>query len=95
MEKRNIFNIEAETTRDEAFKRKAKIIGEIALGSAMLLMEDKKTHMFAIGVGLMQGLKYKGSLTNGIKGGLAGYGALIMANAIQNIVANRESIKDA
>lgn len=94
-EKTIILDMNTGGTRDEALKRKAKVVGEIAMNSTIVLMEDTKTHMFAAGIGLMQGLKYKGSLSNGIKGGLAAYGALIVANTIQNVVHNRDTIKDA
>jgi hypothetical protein len=79
----------------EVLKRKLGVIGSIAKDSTVLLMEDKKTHAFAIGIGLMQGLKYRGSLKLGVKGGIAAYGALILANTIQNVVNNRDAIKKA
>lgn len=79
----------------EVLKRKLGAIGSIAKDGTMLLMEDKRTHAFAIGIGLMQGLKYKGSLKLGVKGGIAAYGALILANTIQNVVNNRDVIKKA
>lgn len=84
-----------EGTRVDALKRKAKVIGEIAKHSAIAVMEDGRTHSVAGGIALMQGLKYNGNLKNGIKGGLAVYGVLIGINTVQNIVINKELIKNA
>jgi len=95
MDNEKIIDIESLGTKDENFKRKLNVIKEIAMGSAIGLLEDKRTHVFAVSVGLYQGLKYKGNFKNGIKGGIAAYSALILANTIHNIVDNRDEIKNS
>ena len=79
----------------ESFKRKAIVIRDISISSMMQIMEDQKTHTVAAGVGLIQGLKYGGSLSRGIKGGIAAYGVMIGANVIHNVIQNREVIRKA
>lgn len=79
----------------EKYKGKAMIIGEIVGKSTKVVLEDSKTYGLAVGVGLMQGLKYNGSIKRGTKAGLATVGAMVGANIIQNVVINIEAIKKA
>lgn len=76
-------------------KRKVLVIKEIVVGSTIHLLEDGRVHGLAIGIGLQQGLKYNGNLKNGVKGALATYGAMIVANSVQNVIHNIDVIKKA
>ena len=76
-------------------KRQVGLIKEIIVESTKSVLEDKNIHGLAIGIGLQQGLKYNGNLVNGVKGALATYGAVIVANGVQNIVHNLDVIKKA
>lgn len=73
---------------------KAKIVGDIAMDAAMKQIGDQKTITLALGVGLIQGLKYNGSLKRGIKAGLATMGVVAGANVVMNIAKNWDVIKN-
>lgn len=81
--------------KEEKIRRKAKVIGEISKKSAMSVLEDPSTYTYAAAIGLFQGLKYRGSISQGIKAGVATIGVFVGANVIQNIVNNRDEIKKA
>jgi exosortase/archaeosortase len=76
-------------------QRQGTIIKEIVIGSAKLVLEDEKSYALAGTVGLIQGLKYNGSLNRGIKAGVATISVMVGANIIRNIVGNIEQIKNA
>lgn len=90
-----IIEIGINKEKGNKLKRQAKMIGDMIILNTTILMEDKRTHAIAVGIGLMQGLKYRGSFKNGVKAGLATYGALIAAQTIQNVVQERDEIKKA
>lgn len=75
-------------------KRKAEIVGRIAMNSAMSQLSEGSTYSWALGAGLIQGLKYNGSLKRGIKAGLATMGVVVAANVVRNIALNWDTIKD-
>lgn len=75
-------------TKDDEIKRKVMMVKDIAMNSAMKVMGDDKAHMAAIGIGLMQGLKYKGSLANGLKGAVVTYAAFVISDAIKSVVSD-------
>lgn len=92
-EKAKIYNFKG-NEKTEIFKKQAEAIKDIAVASTMVVLEDNKTHVFAASIGLLQGLKYKGSIKLGLKAGLAAYGTLIVVNTIQNVIRNRDEIKN-
>lgn len=69
----------------ENIKRKGAVMGNIALNAAMKQMADKSGVQLAVGVGLVQGLKYRGNLKRGIKAGLVTYGMMAGINAVVNV----------
>jgi exosortase/archaeosortase len=73
-------------------KRKAKRIGYITIGSVLKQISDGATLSLGIGVGLIQGLKYNGSLKRGIKAGLVTVGVVASVNVVRNIADNWEAI---
>jgi hypothetical protein len=77
----------------EDLKRKGKVACTIAVGAAIKQMGDKSTVQWALGVGVIQGLKYSGSIKRGVKAGLATYGAFAGANAVMNIARSWDVIK--
>lgn len=85
------------TVRVEGNKlqRQAMIIKEITIGSVKLVVEDERSYALAGTVGLIQGLKYNGSVKRGIKAGTATMGVMVGVNIIRNIVGNYEEIKNA
>jgi hypothetical protein len=90
--------IDVETTKNErmeVFKRKAEAVTEIVVGSFEAQLKDPRTFQFAAGIGLYQGLKYRGSLKQGLKAGVAAVGVMASCNAIVNIINNYEDIKKA
>lgn len=76
-------------------QRQATIIKEIAIGSAKLVLEDERSYALAGTVGLIQGLKYNGSLNRGVKAGVSTMGVMVGVNIVRNIVGNFEGIKNA
>jgi hypothetical protein len=79
----------------DKYKGKAELIGKIAKRSTRVMLEDGKTYSLAVGIGLVQGLKYNGSFKRGAKAGAATMGVMVGANIIQNIVINLDEIKRA
>ncbi len=77
----------------EDFKRKGKVACTIAVGAAIKQMGDRSTVKWALGIGLIQGLKYSGNFKRGVKAGLATYGAIAGANAVMNVAVNWDTIK--
>lgn len=88
---KKVFEIKQEGT----LKNKAKAVKTIVQESIRTVIEDNECHMFAGGVALHQGLKYKGSFKQGAKGAFATYGTLIAINSVQNIVTNFDVIRKA
>jgi hypothetical protein len=76
-------------------QRQAKVIGSIAAQSARVILEDEKSYALAGTVGLIQGLKYNGSIKRGMKAGVATMSVMVGANIIQNLVHNIDVIKNA
>lgn len=79
----------------DKYKGKVNLISHIAKASTRTVLEDSKTYGLAIGVGLMQGLKYNGSFIRGSKAGIATVGVMVGANIVQNVVINLDEIKKA
>lgn len=74
---------------------KANFIGAIITGSAKKQLSEEWTWGAAVSVGIYQGLKYKGSIKNGLAAGAATLIAITGANCIYNIVAFWPKIKEA
>lgn len=79
----------------DKYKGKVNLVGQIVKQSTRVMLEDGKTYSLAVGVGLVQGLKYNGSFKRGAKAGVATMGVMVGANIIQNIVINLDEIKKA
>lgn len=93
--KETIFDVKPEGTREEIIMRKAKFVKNIVVGSALKQLEDSRTYQLAAGIGLYQGLKYKGSLKEGVKAGLATIMVVAGVNVVSNIASNADDIKKA
>ena len=80
---------------DSKNTRRAKMIKEIvkSRGSAVLTKPDN--YVWSGAVGLIQGLKYNGSLKTGIKGAVGGLGTILAVDIVANIANNYKEIKDA
>jgi hypothetical protein len=79
----------------EALKRKMELVKDIAVESASSQLADPRTYQFAAGIGLYQGLKYKGNLGQGLKAGLAGLLVVTGCNVVVNLVRKYDDIKNA
>lgn len=79
----------------ESLKRKWNVVKDIAVESATKQMADVKTFQYAAGVGLWQGLKYRGSVTQGLKAGVATIVVLNGVNIVSNLIRNADAIKKA
>lgn len=90
-----IINMEALNKKEEVWKRKFKLIKEIAVDSATSQLQDVRTYQWAAGIGLYQGLKYRGNFGQGVKAGLASVVVFTGSNIVVNLVNKWDEIKDA
>ena len=74
---------------------KAKLIGKSFKAGFMRSVTDKRTLEGAAAVGIVQGLKYNGSLKNGIKSGVAVAGVTGVLNGVLTVAENWDLIKKA
>lgn len=97
MEQRNdnVIDMVTKKTKEEKFKKKAELIKDIAITRATSQMQDSRTLAIAAGVGLIQGLKYGGSLKRGIKAWAATTTVLVGSNIVSGIIDNIDEIKKA
>lgn len=97
MDRDNVIDMETESKNreKEALKRKLKLVKEITVDSAMAQLADPMTYRFSAGIGLYQGLKYKGNLGQGLKAGLAGLVVVTGCNVVVNLVRKYDDIKNA
>ena len=72
---------------------KAGFVTGVFVGGVKVQLEQSWTWGSAASIGLYQGLKYTGSVKNGIIGGLATLGVITGANGIYNIAKNWDGIK--
>lgn len=77
----------------EKLAKKGKAAGDIALSSAMRQISNQQTLNVAVGVGLIQGLKYNGNFKRGVKAGLVTVGVYAGMNAVTNVAENWDYIK--
>ena len=82
-------------TKEEVLRRKLNVIKSIAVDSSKIMLEDKRILQAAAGIGLWQGLKYRGSIKQGFKAGIATIGVMAGVNIIYNIVQSSDEIKNA
>jgi len=82
-------------TKEEALKRKLNVVKSIAIESSKVIFEDKRIYQAAAGIGLWQGLKYRGSFKQGFKAGIATLGVMAGTNIIWNLVQSSDEIKNA
>lgn len=84
------FTVNKETV--EKLKRRGLVAADVAISAAMKQMADEKTVIWSAGIGLIQGLKYNGSLKRGIKAGLTAHGVIGGVNAMWNVARNWDKI---
>lgn len=95
MSNETIIDMETGGTKEEILKRRVAMVKEIAVASAMTQLQDARTFQFAAGIGLWQGLKYRGSLSQGLKAGVAGIAVITGCNVVVNLVNKIDDIKKA
>lgn len=86
-------NLQMNKEMVEKLKRKGLVACDIAISSAMKQMADPATAKVAVGIGLYQGLKYRGNFKRGLKAGLVTYGVMAGFNAIGNVAEKWDDIK--
>lgn len=87
--------METGDTKEEILKRRVEVVKDIAVASALTQLQDPKTFQFAAAIGLWQGLKYRGSLKQGVKAGIAGLAVVTGCTVVVNLVQNMDDIKNA
>jgi hypothetical protein len=81
-------------------KNMNKRLGKLKVGVSLFYQSAKKqmlsedTILISAGVGLYQGLKYKGSFKQGIKAGLATMVTIGAVNGFLNFVEHKDKIKE-
>ncbi len=72
---------------------KANFVGKVFIGGVKRELQEEWLWGMAAGIGLYQGLKYKGNIKTGIAGGLAVLVVVAGANGVYNVVAHWDKIK--
>ena len=72
---------------------KLNFIGHVFMYGAKAQLNQEWTIGMAAVIGLQQGLKYKGSIKQGVIGCTAVLGVMMAANGINNVVVNWDKIK--
>lgn len=88
----NIIEMEIKRTKEEVLKRRFGRIKDIAVTTAKTQLQDARTYQIAAGVGLYQGLKYKGSLGLGFKASVATMAVMTGVNVFTNVAKNFDKI---
>lgn len=73
---------------------KLKTVGGLFYYSAKKQLMQEDTILISAAVGLYQGLKYRGSFKNGIKGGLATLVTISAINGVLAVVEQKDKIKN-
>ena len=73
---------------------KAKLVVSLFHYGGMNQLEQDWVIGTAAGIGLMQGLKYNGSIKRGVKASAATLGVMYVANGFNNVIACRRKIKE-
>jgi hypothetical protein len=95
MDKDKVIDVETLGTRDDVLKRRLSMVKDIAKDSALIQIRDVKTFQWAAGIGLYQGLKYRGSLKQGLKAGVATIVVVTGCNIISNVINKIDDIRKA
>jgi hypothetical protein len=74
---------------------KANFVGKVFMGGVKAQLKQEWTWGLAASVGLYQGLKYTGSIKNGISGGAAALIVMAGASGLCNVAENWDGIKRA
>lgn len=77
----------------EKLKRQGIKVADIAVTSAMNTIANNNSLKVSVGVGLMQGLKYRGNFKRGVKAGVTTMGVLVGIDVVTNVAGNWELIK--
>ena len=95
MDNEKVIDVETLGARKDSLNGKMNLIKDIAVESAIAQIQDVRTFKWAAGVGLYQGLKYKGSLGQGMKAGLATIAVVTGCNIVSNLINKIDEIKNA
>ena len=79
----------------EVLKRKLDVIKDIALDSTIIQLQDARTYQLSAGLGLYHGLKYRGSLKQGLKAGIATMVVMTGCNIVGNVLKNIDDVRKA
>ena len=77
------------------FSKKVAIVASVFGLGVGASLESSATWSVAVTVGVYQGLKYKGSLVNGVVAGVATMGALAVVDGVRHVIINKKYIRDA
>ena len=80
---------------DSKNKRRAKMIKKIVTSRTSTVLTKPENYVWSGAIGLIQGLKYSGSLKTGIKGAVGGLGTILLVDVLANVAVNADKIKDA
>lgn len=96
MNKEKVIEMKTGKAEEEAlFMRRANVIKDIAKDSVIAQLQEVKTFQFAAGIGLWQGLKYRGSIKQGMKAGVAALVVVTGCNIVNNVIIHIDEIKNA
>lgn len=65
-------------------------LGQVFVGGCIAQLSQEGTFVVACGLGIIQGLKYKGNLKRGVLTALTVAGAITIANGIYNVALATE-----
>ena len=82
-----------EKEKIESLKRKALVVKDLSVASAMEQLRNPKTITYAAAACLYHGLKYNGSFKRGIRAGLATMGAFVGAKVVTDLLQHGDEIK--
>jgi hypothetical protein len=94
MDKENVIEMNPEKTREERIKKRWGLVKKIAVASTWEVLEQPETYKWSAGIGLYQGLKYGGSVSRGLKGGVATIAVMAGAKFVNNLVQHKDEIKN-
>ena len=77
------------------FSEKVAIVASVFGLGVGASLESSATWSIAVTVGVYQGLKYKGSLVNGVLAGVATMGAIAAVDGVRHVIVNKKYIKAA
>ena len=77
------------------FSEKVAIVASVFGLGVGASLESSATWSVALTVGVYQGLKYKGSLVNGVVAGVTTMGAIAVVEGVRHVIINKRFIKAA